>query len=137
MECSGLGGGCLTNPGIVPCTILGDTRVRGAFALPEWASSATIAVIDQFLVSGVNFLTVVTVGRVCGVADLGTYSLSATLILLLAAVAEALITGPYAIHLPRMMSRRAEYGGSLIIHSCMLGGAVTVLLLILSKAALL
>jgi O-antigen/teichoic acid export membrane protein len=114
-----------------------EPRSGRAFAIPDWASSASVAVVDQFLVSGVNFLTVVIVGRVCGAASLGTYSLAATLMLLLAALAEALITGPYAIHLPRMMHRCTEYGGSLLIHSCMLGGAATGLLLVVSKTALL
>lgn len=112
-------------------------RARITIAMPHWVSSATVAVIDQFIVSGVNFLTLVLVGRVCGPTALGTYSLAATVMLLLAALAEALITGPYAIHLPRMLTRSAEYGGSLIAQACMLGGITTVLLFGGSKAVLL
>ena len=114
-----------------------SSRARMAIGMPRWVSSASVAVIDQFLVSGTNFLTVVVVGRVCGPTALGTYSLAATVLLLLAALAEALITGPYAIHLPRMLTRSSEYTGSLVAHACLLGGISTVLVFGGSKAVLL
>jgi O-antigen/teichoic acid export membrane protein len=124
-----LGGGSLTGSEIVARAAFGSTRLRTAFSLPEWASSATVAVIDQGVVSGMNFLALVIVGRSCGASELGIYSLSTSLLLLLAALVEALVTGPYAIHIPRMKSRSAEYAGSLVVHSWMLGSVVTVLLI--------
>ena len=64
------------------------TQDEAKFAVPAppraaWfavARGGAMAVLDQAVVSGTNFLTVVLVGRACGQEELGYYSLGVTVL---------------------------------------------------------
>jgi len=60
-----------------------------------------LAIGDQAIISGTNFLTTIVVGRWCGPEGLGIFGLGLTLIFLLVATQESLITTPYTIFLAR------------------------------------
>lgn len=79
------------------------------------ARSGVLALLDQAVVSGTNFLTIVLVGRTCGQEQLGFYSLGFTVLVLVAAAQESLITAPYTVFRERVGGRdRAEYAGSVL-----------------------
>ena len=63
-----------------------------------------LSIGDQCLVSGTNFLTLVIVGRSCGLQELGVYSLAFTVVVILMALQESLLIAPYTV----MMSRLAR-----------------------------
>ena len=69
----------------------GDTARKGCFSLA-----------DQVIVSGTSFFTSVIVGRVCGPAELGIYSLSMGLAIFVGGVQESLISTPYTILTSRL-----------------------------------
>src|SRR5262245_20727373 len=78
--------------------------------LAPWA----LALIDQALVSGSRFATTLVVGRFCGPAELGEYSLAFSLHVLAGCVQEALLTTPYAVVSKRLRPRsRATYAGAI------------------------
>jgi O-antigen/teichoic acid export membrane protein len=61
-----------------------------------------VALADQALVSGTNFLTALLVGRVAGTEELGIYSLGFTLIVFALCFQDALIASPYTIYVNRV-----------------------------------
>src|SRR3954471_14828370 len=65
------------------------------------------ALVDQALVSGTRFLTTIIIGRYCGAADLGTYSLAFSLLILGGCFQEAIVTTPYAV-LGQRLRRRSR-----------------------------
>ena len=82
-----------------------------------------VALIDQAVMSGANFLTVVIVGRVCGADALGIYSLAFTLLVLIASAQESLVSSPYTFYGNRVKGpRRRELAGSVLIHCSALVG---------------
>ena len=89
-----------------------------------------IAVADQGIVSAVNFLTTVLVGRSGGPGQLGVYSLGFSILLLVLSVLDALVTGPYIIRLHQLRTRLAQYTGSTILHTGCLGAIATAAMLI-------
>jgi O-antigen/teichoic acid export membrane protein len=82
---------------------------------------AILAIVDQGVVSVLNVLTLVVIGRWSTATDLGVYSLAASVIVLLGSLVEALITGPYVVHLARMRDRMDHYTGSMVAHSAACG----------------
>jgi O-antigen/teichoic acid export membrane protein len=90
----------------------------------------TLALVDQAVVSGTNFLTAVMIGRAAGVGELGIYSLGFSLLVAWTCAQDALIALPYTIYCHR--SRRetqAEYAGSVLVHQGLLSALVFVVLL--------
>lgn len=80
-----------------------------------------IALCDQGIVSVTNFVTAVIIGRVCGKAELGVYTLALTLITIATGVISTLISAPYTVFAPRLVrSRRRRYLGSLLVHQLVL-----------------
>lgn len=81
------------------------------------ARNGTIALADQAVVSGTNFLTGVVIGRTCTKEQFGLYMLGFSLWLLVMSVQTSLIVTPYAVYSPRLTSDdRARYSGSTLIH---------------------
>jgi O-antigen/teichoic acid export membrane protein len=79
--------------------------------------SGFIALCDQATVSVTNFGTAVIIGRVCGKAELGLYSLAWTLIAMATGVISTLISSPYTVFGPQLSrSRRRRYLGSILLH---------------------
>lgn len=96
---------------------------------------SAVALVDQAIASGANFATVVIVGRAAGADALGVYSLGFTLLMLVAAAQEALVSSPYTFYGHRVNeSERASLAGSSLIHAlCLMILSATVLV---STAAL-
>jgi O-antigen/teichoic acid export membrane protein len=87
--------------------VTGPTARQGAGAL-----------LDQGIASFTNFVTTVIVGRACAPAQLGYYSLGASLVLLVLAVQRNLIAVPYIVTAPRLRGRPlARYTGSTLVHN--------------------
>jgi O-antigen/teichoic acid export membrane protein len=79
------------------------------------ARGGGVALIDQAVVSGTNFLTVILIGRSSQPEDLGYYSLGFALLVLLAALQEALVTAPYTVFRERVHGPdRAAYTGCVL-----------------------
>ncbi|MFO0805462.1 MAG: polysaccharide biosynthesis C-terminal domain-containing protein [Gemmataceae bacterium] len=86
---------------------------RGSWSVV--ARGGTLAILDQALVSGTSFLSVVLVGRACGEVELGYYSLGVTVLVLLTILQESLITAPYTVFRERLRGRRIrEYTGRML-----------------------
>lgn len=76
---------------------------------------------DQGVVSVTNFATGAIIGRVCGKAELGLYTLAWTLIIFAVEVPAVLTTTPYTVFGPQMrQSRRRRYLGSVLVHQLLL-----------------
>jgi O-antigen/teichoic acid export membrane protein len=74
-----------------------------------------LALADQAMVGGANFLAVMIVGRYGGAEELGFFALALTLVYLAQSAQESLVTVPYTIRINRLPSaRRAVYRGSTV-----------------------
>lgn len=91
--------------------------------------SSLLAIFDQGMISGTNFLTAVIVGRCCGAETLGTFSLVASALALLLGVQEQLITAPYMIyHSRRRAAGLRRYQGSITLHQLLLTAVVVIVM---------
>jgi O-antigen/teichoic acid export membrane protein len=80
-----------------------------------------IALFDQGVVSLTSFLSALIIGRVCGRADLGLYTLAWTLLSMSSELSGALITTPYTVFSPRLNhGRKRRYLGSMLAHQVVL-----------------
>jgi O-antigen/teichoic acid export membrane protein len=80
-----------------------------------------IALSDQGLVSVTNFATTMMIGRVCGKAELGVYTLAWTLMSLVTGISSTVIATPYTVFSPRLAhSRRRRFRGSILMHQLLL-----------------
>jgi O-antigen/teichoic acid export membrane protein len=80
-----------------------------------------VALCDQGAISVTNFATGVIVGRTCGRAELGVYTLAWTLITVAIEVPALFTITPYTVFGPHMDgSRRKQYLGSILIHQLLL-----------------
>jgi O-antigen/teichoic acid export membrane protein len=119
-----------------------DVRARGAIKATRRAVSKSavalpgfIALCDQGAVSITNFATAVMIGRVCGKAELGVYSLAWTLITITTGIIATLNSAPYTVFGPQLeRSVRRLYLGSILVHQSLLSTLFASL--ILSVAAL-
>jgi O-antigen/teichoic acid export membrane protein len=85
------------------------------------ARKGGITLADQSLVSGTNFLTTVLIGRLCGPAELGIYSVSFTLVVVLGTMLQALVAVPYTVFVQRLQDpQRSEYSGGVLVHCAIL-----------------
>jgi len=77
------------------------------------------ALADQVIVGGMNFLTMILVGRIAGAHQLGLFALGFTIVLLVVALQESIITTPATIFGPRMSGhqRRRYFGVSLLLQA--------------------
>lgn len=89
---------------------------RGRWILNRLRGPSLVALIDQAITSGANFATVVIIGRAAGADALGVYSLGFTLLMLVAAAQESLVSSPYTFFGHRVdgADRRALAGSSLV-----------------------
>ncbi|NNF78742.1 MAG: hypothetical protein HKN05_12005, partial [Rhizobiales bacterium] len=61
------------------------------------AFKSYLAVIDRLIVGGTNFLTMVIVGRACGLEDLGVFALAWTILLGINVAQEAFVLSPFTV----------------------------------------
>lgn len=75
-------------------------------------------VTEQAFIGGSTFLTMVLVKRACGESQLGVFSLALTLLYLLMAIHESLITLPFTVYGNRLKgdAKRTYLGNSLLQH---------------------
>lgn len=86
-----------------------------------------VSIIDQAIVSGVNFLTVAIVARACSPAEVGVYALAWTVVLFITVAQSNLISIPYTMYRHRREGGAlAEYGGSAMVHQLVLSAAAAV-----------
>jgi O-antigen/teichoic acid export membrane protein len=108
------------------------TRVRWQLP-PVWLSIG-----DQCVVSGLNFLTMVVLGRWSGLGELGYYSLAFTVIVVLMAMQESLLVAPFTvlIHRLRRPGRRQSYAAATLLQQLLIAGAVSLTLLVVGEIVL-
>jgi O-antigen/teichoic acid export membrane protein len=72
---------------------------------------------DQGIVSAANFLVTVLIGRTCGKAELGIYSLGFSVVVLALSVLQSVVAIPYTVFVHDMEEnqRRRYAGGSLLL----------------------
>lgn len=90
-----------------------------------------LAVGEQGVAGGTNFLTTVVIGRWCGREELGIFGLGLTIIYLVSATQDSIITTPYTVFVARMdRSDKAVYRGSVMLCHLAFSGLFAFLLLI-------
>ena len=86
-------------------------RLGGQFG--RTSRKGVVALIDQAVFSGANFLTTVLVGRFCGLDELGVYALAFALVVFLMVIHESLVWTPYTVYCHRKASHEQPlYAGS-------------------------
>ena len=88
---------------------------------------------DQAVVSGTSFLALIMLGRWSGPDQLGAYAVAASVLALMLAAQESLITRPYTIQLDRFPGAAAEHAFSSLVLSILLS---VVTMCVLGTAAL-
>jgi O-antigen/teichoic acid export membrane protein len=77
-----------------------------------------LALVDQVMVGGANFITILLLGRLVGADSLGLFALVMTVYYLVLAVQESLITVPYTIFGARLKNvRHLQYSGAALCQS--------------------
>src|SRR6185503_4571137 len=96
-----------------------------------------VSIGDQCLVSGTNFLTLVVMGRACGMYELGVYSLAFTAVVTLMALQESLLIAPYTVINTRFRSaeRRSAYCAATLVQQLLFGSAAALGFLVLRAGA--
>ncbi|MEO0742226.1 MAG: hypothetical protein AAF089_11610 [Bacteroidota bacterium] len=90
-----------------------------------WGS---LAIVDQMVVSGTNFVTVAVLGRVAGAEVLGLYAVGFSLIMIVATTLRSLLITPYAVFAPRATeARRQGMRGCVVLGWTLLAGGITLL----------
>lgn len=88
-------------------------------------ASSLLAVFDQAMISGTNFVTAVLIGRCCGAESLGLYSLVASALAMTIGLQDQLITAPYVLYRNRCRPNRLRgYSGSVLVHQSILIGII-------------
>ena len=89
-----------------------ESRVKDSHAL-----SSMLAITDQALISGTNFVTAVIIGRRCGAETLGLFALIASAMAMTIGIQDQLITAPYVLyHNRRHGLNLQKYTGSVLLH---------------------
>ena len=111
-------------------SLLGRLRSLSSAVFGVTARKSFVSLLDQFAVSGTNFITTVMVGRSGGPEELANYALCFTLVILIFSVLETLITMPYTIYASRLEGdARTGYRGAVLLQ-CGLLSALAVLVLV-------
>src|SRR5438309_1199298 len=98
-------------------------------------SPSMLGCADQAVVSLTSFAVLVIIGRWTGPGELGAYAIGLSILALLLATQEAIITRPYSIHLLRPLGMPAEHAFNSLALSVLLclaaafaAGAIALLL---------
>ena len=129
----------IQTPSLVSETTLGSRLRRCMEDLcgPDRARGL-LGILDQAIVSGTRFLVTVLLGRVCGADELGRYALGTTVLILIAAVQESLITLPYTAFCHRRdESERRRYAGNVLKQFAVLSAIAALFQLLLATVYLL
>ena len=94
-----------------------------------------LALFDQLIAGGANFVTILMLGRLAGAYDLGVFALVMTVYQLILAIQELLITVPYTIFGARLRGvRHLQYSGFALCQSTAWAVAVGTLLAIVAAS---
>ena len=97
------------------------SRVRWLRMMAAKSASLALGCADQAIVSLSSFATLVMVGRWTDPGQLGAYAVGFSVLALVLAVQEALVSRPYTIHLHRPLGTTAEDGFNALDLSLLLG----------------
>jgi O-antigen/teichoic acid export membrane protein len=88
-----------------------------------------LALVDQLIAGGANFVTVLLLGRLGGTHELGVFALTMTVYYLVLGVQESLITTPYTIFGARLQgANHRQYSGAALCQSAVWAGCVCTIL---------
>ncbi len=128
-----------SNPDQIPSLAQSELNKQQSFSLPVWLTPSRVrsalAMVDQAIVSGTSFLTIVIVERACGSDGLGLFSLAMSAVIFSRGIQDSLISTPFTVFRARVAERMhpAAYAGASLISSLTFAG---ILLLATTLAAL-
>jgi len=84
------------------------------FLFGATAYKSYLSIADRLVVSGTNFLTLVIVGRVCGMDDLGIFVLAWTVLLAINVIQEAFVLTPFTVFVGQLKEEETQkaYAGA-------------------------
>jgi O-antigen/teichoic acid export membrane protein len=89
--------------------------------------------MDQLMVGGANFVTILLLGRLAGADNLGVFALAMTVYYLMLAVQESLITTPYTIFGARLKgARHLQYSSAALCQSAAWAACVGTILAVVA-----
>ena len=87
-----------------------------------------LAILDQCLFSGTNFVTAVLVGRIAGDAELGIYALCFSLTMICISTQRALLVSPFVVVSAKLdASQSRELPGAILIATLLIAGFLVLL----------
>lgn len=90
------------------------------------AFKSYLSIGDRFVVAGTNFLTLVILGRACGLEELGIFSLAWTVLLAVNAIQEAFVLTPFTVYAGKLKeAARRRYAGTALAFQFTLAGLAT------------
>ena len=105
----------------------------GRRQVPAWLSRdrlrSGIAMLDQMVVSGTSFLTIVIVERACGSEGLGLFSLAISAVIFSRGIQQSLISTPFTVFRSRIAQRinLRAYAGASLLSSVSFAGVLLVI----------
>ena len=94
-----------------------------------------VTIADQAIVSAVNFLTGVIIGRTCSKEEFGLYTLGFSIVIFVVNMHTSLIASPYMVYSPRLAGRELRvYTSNTLIHQFCLSALCVAALVIGGKA---
>jgi len=113
-----------------------DSRTTAAKKQPLWTPAwlnrnrlrSGLAMLDQMVVSGTSFLTIVIVERACGSEGLGLFSLAISAVIFTRGIQQSLISTPFTVFRSRIAERMnpASYAGASLVSSVAFAGIMLV-----------
>lgn len=97
-------------------------------AIRLMSGSHVLGWADQAIVSATSFLPLVMIGRWAGPHQLGVYAVGVSILALLVATQESLITRPYSVHLHRPTGTPEEYAFSALSLSVLFSVATAIVI---------
>ena len=111
-------------------SVVTNTRLRVGPVIPQIArlltNSHILGWVDQAIVSATSLLILVVLGRWAGPHELGIYAIGFSIIALLMAAQDSLITRPYSIQLHTPSGSAAEHAFSAFILAVLLSAAAAI-----------
>lgn len=110
----------------------------GAGRTPRFRIPAVwLSIVDQCLVSGINFLTMIALGRFCGMLEVGVYALAFSVIVVLMSLQESLLIVPFTVmaHRLRSPTRRKDYFGATFRQQLLVGLLAVAAVAVVSEIA--
>lgn len=90
-------------------------------------SLGSLALLDQMVVSGTNFATVILIANLCSTSQLGIFSLAWTIVGFFRTAQDRMLSAPYLVFVHRKSTDSKSFLGSSLVHQACLAivGSVT------------